>query len=297
MFLGINFAGTDTSISYSTSNKASIDKFEISHVVIDEMYATKDILLKFNWDIPNTWDFNTYLHANYQGNIFAGNVEYSESLVEKIKIKKRFKGDFVWKTIYEKEIRSNEDFAIELWDYYEPSNRNVEYAYVAVISGADVDSVSANVYSEFDCYFICDRDTSYPMELDVENNITYNRESQTIISPGRKYPYVINNGIARYYSGQMNVTFIECKNGLVDKKNGWDYRNQIDKWLSNGEAKILKSYEGDMWMVNVLNNIPRSNHEHYQYVSQQFDWVECGDPTKISDLYDHGFIDTDTDRE
>ena len=136
MFLGVDFAGTNTALSNTTTTEAVINKFEITNCVVDEIYATQNVLLEFNWNIPDTWDFNTYLHGLFQGTAYAGNVDYSESAVEKVKIKKRFKGDFAWKTIYEKEIRSNEDFAIELWDYYEPSNREIEYAYVAVVAGA-----------------------------------------------------------------------------------------------------------------------------------------------------------------
>lgn len=297
MFLGYSFAGSDVSLSNTVSKDSVISSFEISNMIIDELYATKDILVKFDWNIPDTWTFNTYLHGLFNGNTHAGNVSYSESLVEKIKIKKRYKGDFTWKTIYEKEIRTNEDFAIELYDYYEPSNKDIEYAYVAVISNAEVDPISVTVHSEFDHYFICDRNVSYPMILDASNSITYNRESRTIVSPGRKYPYVINNGIAKYYSGSMNVTFLELKDGEFDVRHGWEYRRQLDEFLTNGEAKILKSMEGEMWMITVVGNLPRTNHEHHQYVSHQIQWTECGDPTMVADLYDHGFIDTDSDRE
>ena len=297
MFLGVSFAGTDTAVSNTAAKEASVSSFVISHSVLGELYATKDILVKFDWKIPETWTFNTYLHVVFQGNTLAGNVSYSESVVDKVKIKKRYQGDFAWKTIYEKEIRDNEDFSIEFYDYYAPSNRDIEYAYVAVISNADVDPISAFVHSEFDHYFICDKKASYPMMLDVENTVTFNRESKTVVSPGRKYPYVIHNGIANYYSGTMTATFIESKNCELDIENGWKYRNQIDTFLANGEAKILKSMEGDMWMIHVVGNLPRTNRGHYQYVSHQIEWVECGDPNKVGDLYDHGFIDTDVDRE
>lgn len=297
MFLGVSFSGTDVALSNTAAEESIINTFDISNMIIDEMYATKNVLLNFNWKIPDEWDFDTYLHSSFKGNTHAGNVQYSQGIVDKIKIKKRFKGDFTWKTIYEKEIHSSEDFIIDFYDYYEPSHKEIEYAYVAVVSNVDIDPISVSVYSEFDNYFICNKDVSYPMMLDVENTLTYNRESKTIVSPGRKYPYVINNGIARYYSGTMNVTFIELKDCEFDIENGWKYRNQIDEWLANGEAKILKSFEGDMWMVNIVGNIPRNNHEHYQYISHQIEWVECGDPNKVGDLYDHGFINTDVDRE
>ena len=191
MFLGVSFAGTDTALSNTAMEEKIINTFDISNMIIDEMYATKNVLINFDWNIPEEWDFDTYLHATFKGNTFAGNVAYSEKLVDKIKIKKRYKGDFAWKTIYEKEIRSSEDFAIDFYDYYEPSHREVEYAYVAVVANVDIDPISVSVHSEFDEYFICDRNVSYPMMLDVDNTLTYNRESKTVVAPGRKYPYAV----------------------------------------------------------------------------------------------------------
>lgn len=297
MILGSTFAGSGSAVSYATAKEAAVTSFTLTGMVLDELYATKDSLINFNWNIPSDWTFNTYLHALYQNDVYAGNVSFSESIVQKIKIKKRYKGDFAWKTIYEKEIHSNEDFAIEFYDYYSPSGKEIEYAYVAVISGADTDTISTSVYSEFECYFICDRNASYPMILDTSNTVTYNKESQTIISPGCRYPYVVNNGIARYYSGTLTATFIELGQDGYDVENGWSYRNQIDQFLSDGKPKILKSFEGDMYMVNVVGSLPRAENGHYQNISHSIEWMECGDPTRIADLYDKGFIDTDIDRE
>ena len=50
-------------------------------------------------------------------------------------------------------------------------------------------------------------------------------------------------------------------------------------------------------MINLVGSLPRTINGHYQNISHQIEWVECGDPAAISDLYDYGFIDTDIDRE
>ena len=297
MFIGSTFAGCPETIYGTGIRDETVTTITLKNMILDELYATKDVLIKFDWNIPTDWTFNTYLHALYHNDLYAGNVTYSESIVQKIKIKKRFKGTFTWKTIFEKEIHSNKDFAIEFYDYLEPSNTNIEYAYVAVISNADMDTISTSVRSEFDCYFMVGQDEIYPLDLDTETTTQFNRESKTIIPIGSKYPYVVNNGVARYYSGTLAATFIEFKDDDYDVDNGWRYRNKIDEFLADGRAKILKTFEGNMYMVNIVGNLPRTVNEHYQNVSHQIEWVECGDPTMISDLYDNGFIDTDVDRE
>jgi hypothetical protein len=103
--------------------------------------------------------------------------------------------------------------------------------------------------------------------------------------------------MSKYYSGSMTVTFIElCNHERIDVEHGWKYRNIIDDWLTDGYAKIMKNFEGDIWMINVNDNISHTENGHYQNVNTVFNWVEAGDPTSVGDLYDNAFINTDVDR-
>lgn len=302
MFIGYSITGTDLAWMNGVAGQSDIVTLSFTNMVIDELYATKNILVAFDWNIPQEWEFETHLHGTFQNTTYAGNIDYSEKIVQRVKIKKRFQGDFNWKTVFEKEITSINDFATHFVDYLEPSNRTVEYAYVAVVSTpgvgiVDTDIATSSVYSQFDSYFMVGQEESYPLVLDTTNDITYNRTSTTIVSPGSKYPYVVSNGISRYYSGKLKTTFIELKDGDFDTGHGWDYRNHIDAFLTDGRAKILKSYEGDLWMVNITGSLPRTSNQHVNHVTHELEWVECGDPASVRDLYDNGFINTNTDKE
>ena len=81
-------------------------------------------------------------------------------------------------------------------------------------------------------------------------------------------------------------------NCLFNTENLWEYRREIDDFLTNGEPKLLKSFDGEMWMVDIINNIERSNTGHPDLVNHQIEWVEVGDPLMVGDLYDNGFINT-----
>lgn len=299
MFLGNTFACTDNAYSYMSTPKNEISSISIKNTIVDDLYVSKSALLKFNWEIPNAWNFNIALRANFNDNLYGGNVLYNQDIVTAIKIKRRILGEFTWKTIYEQPVSNNDDFNIEFYDYLEPFHQTIEYAYVAVIGGADMDSISNSVKSEAYSYFIVGANNEcYPMILNMDNTITFNRESQIIKSPGSKYPYIVNNGISKYYSGTINVSFFEMdSNCQLDSENAWKYRNKLDQFLTDGNPKIIKSFEGDIWMVNIVNSIPRNNGGDYRVVSQQLEWVECGDPFSIGDLYDNNFINTDVDRE
>ena len=193
------------------------------------------------------------------------------------------------------------DFSIEFYDFLEPSNKSIEYAYVYVTSedGKERYSATSIIDSKFDSYFICSPDgTIYPMIANVDNNVTLNRKTNLIESPGRKYPYVVRNGITKYYSGNLTVSFFEMDdNCKINTDNLWEFRREIDEFLSNGEPKLLKSFDGEIWMVDVVNNIARENSGHPSMVNHKIEWVEIGDPLSTGDLYDNGFINTDVDRE
>lgn len=299
MFLGTAFFAS-SAVSNSAIPNDRITKVKISDCIVDEYYATKDVLLSFNWNIPTDWQVNTCLHATYQNTLKAGNVYYSDETVSQAKIKKRYVGEFDWRTIYIQDIVTDDDFQVVFYDYFSPTGKAVEYAYVLNVGGKDVEAAINVITPKFDSYFICGRNgESYPMILNMQNNVTYNRESAVIKTMGRKYPYVNNNGLSQYYSGNINVSFIAMNDDdcSFDAENAWKYRNEIDEFLANGEPKILKSFEGDIWMVDVINSIPRSDSGHYQLIDQQIEWVEVGNPYSIGDLYDNGFIDTDIDRE
>ena len=167
MFLGTTLAGNIMAASNATASEELIKVLKFTNMIIDELYATRNILIQFDWQIPDEWDYNTHLHGKFQGNTHAGNVGYSEKNVDRIKIKKRLKGDFDWKTIYEKEIHSKDDFKIEFLDYYNASGQEYEYSYVAVIANTDSEAFSSSIYSDFDSYFICDKNESYPLILDL----------------------------------------------------------------------------------------------------------------------------------
>lgn len=295
MFIGQTFTNTVEALNLTPIKNEPITTLAFSHMILDEMYLTRNVLIQFNWNFPKDWTFDTFLHALFQNSTMAGNVSYSESIVSKIKIKKRYQGEFKWRTIFEKDINDNEDFAIEFYDYFSPANRTVEYAYVAVVAGAETTPISTSVFSTFDSYFICNKETSHPMTLDTGTSLELNRSTSVIQTIGSRYPFVVSNGTLNYYSGTLTATFIEFKDEDYDVEHGWDYRNKMDAYLTDGTAKILKTFEGDMWMVNIVDNIPRTENGHYQNVSHTINWVECGDPNDTADLYRNGFIDVHSD--
>lgn len=297
MFLGQCFANTSKSLVSSVASSSVVSTLTVKNSIFDEVYASVSIspITDFDGAIPSKWTFDTRLHVLFNGDLHGGNVKFSESIVESVRIKVRTKKDNKFKTIYEKPITCNDDFVIRIMDYYEPKGV-IEYAYVPIISGGENDYILNSVESDFDSYFLCEKGISYPMILDTQFNKKLNQRIGVVETWGRKYPVVIRNGNLRYYTGDIECTFIDLKDCIWKVDDGWDYRNAVYEFLTNGNPKVLKDFEGNIWMMAVTSAEIDETKDHWQHVTSRFSVTECGDAYDVGDLYDNGFIDTDLDR-
>lgn len=312
MFLGLTTVGSAKSASNIVEPASKINTIVLHDAQFYEIYATK-YPDGFKWKGLGKWDYGTLLHAIYTDNLSAGNITWSADVISEVRIKKRFEGDTVWKTIYSKsDINTSDDFAVDFIDYLEPSNTTVEYKYVPVFNinsqNVDMDSEGTTVESKFDEWFIIGQyelnsqgamiNEVHPMIVDFSSTPTLNRQTTLINTLGSKYAFVNTNGMTQYYSGSTTCTFVElCVNGLgIDADNAWKYRNSIDEFLANGYSKIIKSFEGDIRLVSTYEEVSHQENGDYRNVSTTFQWAEVGDPTSVGDLYDNGFINTDVDR-
>lgn len=276
---------------------SAIGILTLKNAIHDETYVSVTIISidDFTGDIPQEWTFDTVLHALYNGNLHGGNVNFTEEIVESIRIKKRTIYDKKFKTIYEKEIKSNEDFNIYELDYFEPVGI-IEYAYVPIISGGEGNYIINKVDSKFDTYFLCSRDVSYPLIMDTNFNKKLNQRIGVVETWGRQYPVIVKGGNLKYYTGDIECTFIENIDCDWDINNSWKYRNLIYDYLTDGKPKILKDFEGNCYLVAISSAEISESKDHYQHVISSFSVTECGNAYDVGDLYDNDFIDTDLDR-
>lgn len=297
MILGRSYLGTTSSMISAIPSSSAIETLTLANAIYDETYVSVNIIdiNDFVGDIPEQWTFDTRLHVLYNEDLYGGNVSFTEEIVESVRIKKRTRYDNAFKTIYEKEINSNEDFNIYGLDYFEPVGI-IEYAYVPIISGGEGDYIISKVESSFDSYFLCARDVSYPLCLDMEFNKELNQDVSVVKTWGRQYPVIIKNGNLKYYSGNIKCTFIENVNCKWDIEYGWRYRNLIYDFLTDGKPKILKDFEGNIYMFGISSPTISESHDHYQHITSSFSVTECGNAYDVGDLYDNDFIDTDIDR-
>ena len=196
MFVGVSCCGSGDAISATPTLVNDITYISISNGIYDELFGTDnpDVVLD---DSSKKWDYDTRFYAKFQGNLMAGNVDYAASMVSSVRIKRRKNDEHEWFTMFEIPINTNEDFNFELVDRYAQGSQDYYYAIIPVIEGVEGNINKNSIRSEFNDYFILDKDISYHIIFNTGLNIDLNKNIGIVTTLGRKYPFVISNGLSQ----------------------------------------------------------------------------------------------------
>ena len=93
----------------------------------------------------------------------------------------------------------------------------------------------------------------------------------------------------------MYVTQVETSNYEEDFKNGWQYRMELNEFLNSGTPKIIKNWEGKMFLSSITN-VEEDQSGHIYNPIHTVSFTEIGDCEDGGDLYDNGIIDANSDR-
>jgi hypothetical protein len=300
MFCKRNFSADRYSLGYTPTTVKNIERIRLQNGKFDTIHISKNISRPYSDYIPqqiDEWDYDTILLAFFDGNLLAGNILYSLSQISHFRIKVREAGTFKWLTFEEIPIRTIDDVSFDRYYKYCKSNQEYEFALVPVLNSIEGNININRIYSEFQGMFIMEKDKSFSTMIDVNISVQKNRPSAYIQTINRQYPYVFSAGNNNFYTGNFVVEFIADNSDIsVDKsyndylKNSWVYRKNLMEFFCNGRPKIIKLYDGRMWMVSIINQ-PSETKESSILPRTSFEWVEIGDCLSSNDLYDNNFID------
>ena len=122
-------------------------------------------------------------------------------------------------------------------------------------------------------------------------------EGKAIIEHRQMYEYDPKD----YYfdGGQEKRIAVPTADKLFDDVYDQDgshlFRRKVDDFLVDGKPKILKDFEGCIWLVDIINGIQISGEKLPNQPTHTIPWVEIGDVNNGSDLYKYGFSNTDYD--
>lgn len=291
-FLGADFFGDDASFDAAVAAPAPFTAVTVQNGVYDELFITKNPDQPTEPTAEKEWDYDTILYAKFDGTTTAGNIQYTVDQVSAMRIKYRESGTYDWITCYELPVRTDADFSFSKELKFLRSGVTYDVAIVPVLNGTEGNLNIASVKSEFDGLYLMEKEQSFHAPLNVSiYPISKNQSSSVITTLDGVYPFVLYNGKAKHRSGSASGLFVEPGQQDYDFDNAENYRDRLLEFMTNGKPKLLKTYHGKEYIVNIIDSPQEERDGHDSNISLSFSWVETGDCSSSADLYQSALID------
>lgn len=227
--------------------------------------------------------------------------------IKKILVKRKDIDDVTgtWLTLFSIDIHQASDMNFTVIDFYNQYGKTYQYALVPMIiqtqSGVTVEieggyTVSDKVLSIFDDVFIVDNTGSQKLKAGVGyNDVTTNQSVGVIVPIGGKYPIIVTNSHVQYHTGSLFAYILPENYYTVYQLNRKDMvsrRIAIENFLTNKSPKILKDWNGNIWLIMITDNVSVSFNNEWGMGLGTFSasWTEIGDANNQEDLENSGLI-------
>ena len=295
-FVGYNFFADVNALDSAPSSVDNITSTQLSNAIFDHFNVTKNTNTLFSTDIPANWDYDTILDASFDGVLNAGNVDFLVDQISAIKIKRRAQGTFNWLTLKTIPVDNIEDLTFVFNDFLNGYGITYEYALVPVFNDIEGNYIINSVFSQFNGVFIGDAEKTFKFLYDVEyGSNARNQQVGTFQPLGKQYPIIVANGLLSYESGSVSATILNDDyedTGIIDPSAIVQKKTIIKDYLTNKKAKLLKDFNGNVWLCMVTDNVQVTYRtgSAMSIPQIQFNWVQIGDANNQSDLYANGVI-------
>lgn len=293
MFLGTTFfSGKHTLLSPAT-NITNFETLTLSNGVYDHLFLSENPELSVE-NINDEWDYETKLNANFDSNLEGGNISFSTKNTDTLVIKTREVGTLDWKTIYTIPINEDSDFNFTINYPFARNMSNNEYMLLSTINGIENAYVITECSTDFDGFFIVDKDNIYGTMYNIDiTDTTQNINHSVLELLNNMYPTVITNSEVNYTSGTTSGCFLkfDMDTQEIDVCDGVSYRKDVMNWLCNKKAKILKLEDGRIYLIKITGKPTDINEGHRDLRKISFEWTEIGDVNSCKDLYMNNLSD------
>ena len=274
--------------------------------------AMNGVQLVYELATPQTYQLtpqqvNTLVGTN---NVWSeqGNIELSYHIpITNLLVKRQDVDDVSggWLTLYSQPITQASDMDFTFIDFLNQYGKTYKYALVPLLtqtqSGVEVEveggyTVSNEVQSVFDGVFIADSTGSQKCKANVGyGNVDMNQVVGSITPIGAKYPIIITNSHNQYHNGSISGTIVPDDyyfNGNLSRIDMVNKRNELEQFLTNKRVKVIKDWNGNIWLVMIGGNVSCTFNNNYGMGIVDFstNWIEVGDPTNQQDLQATGLI-------
>ena len=292
-FINYNFLKDGDSLNPYPTNVNNITSVQIQNARFNGFFMSKDVTTPYSNVIPTEWDIYTIMLATLDHTLNAGSVDYTLDDIDSIRIKRRKIGEFEWATIYEQPITTYSDFMFSGEDYFAQNETEYEYAWVPVLANIEGNYITQTITSKFAGVFICDANTIYKFMSGVAYGSSQQIQKVGLYNPlGQKYPIYVSNGATNYQTGSFQGKILGNyeHTGILNRKEMVETKNALLEWITNKKAKILKDWNGNIWLIYITNepSITYDTQWGNGLMELNFQYGEVGNPNNINDMQNVG---------
>lgn len=292
---GYNLCHDINALNPMPTNLVNLTNTKIENGIYDEVSITKDVAYEYTTTIPN-FDNNTILQCKFENSLGAGNTGLTMNQINGLRLKRRKVGTSDWVKVSEDiPIISYEDLTVTIKDRYCASLQEYEWAFIPMLDGVEGNYIVSTLTTNFNGIFICDSNTMFKLYEGVSyGSMAINKQIGTLLPIGSKYPIIVSNADTIYKSGSVSgLVFQEnfSDTRKIDRSKIVERTQEISDFFNNGEPKIIKDWNGNVWLVVIINSsVDYVANEGMGIVSVTGNWVEQGDPNIESELSENGLV-------
>lgn len=299
IFMNYNFLADGNALDPFIVNTDNFTEVDLNGGIYNHYNATNDVSQEYSTDIPTVWTNYTIMNAAFEGNTSAGSLADITEGITAVKIKRKKIDEYEWITIKVVPVETIEDLTFAITDNLAANMTEYQYAYVPIMeNGVEGNYVLSTILSKFNGIFICDEDSIYKYMAGVSYGDTTNVQKIGTFEPfGRKYPVVVANGLTNYQTGSFNgyvfpAEYYDNNDRQIDRRAIVEQRNSLVNFLTNKKAKILKDFNGNIWLIAITGQPTTSYANEYGMgvVSVGASWAEIGDSNSSESLYNAGLV-------
>ena len=99
IFCGSLLCADIMSVACTPTDIDNITRIELSDGIYDDLRVTHNVTEELSSEINQEWDWDTILHAKFDGNTSAGNVDWDLDRVSYLLVKRKKVDEFKWITL------------------------------------------------------------------------------------------------------------------------------------------------------------------------------------------------------
>lgn len=207
-------------------------------------------------------------------------------------LERKENGQNEWVRLYEQYVPNINSIHFTYNDYYARYGAEYTYRVVPIYREGNFDTrgdaiVGAQIIeSTFSQVYIADRFAQYAFISDVSyGSLATNQQTGTHTPLGATYPIITRNANTNYQSGSFSGRILpvdyESRRKIMDKADRLsmtELRNNIEHFLTNGAPKILKDWNGNIWLIEIVDNVDVSfdSNSNMSAPVISANWIEIG---------------------